>query len=255
MIGFQYLIRERKINITNFAKEIGVHQSTIFDWFRKEKVPKIHRKYIAKKFGVSEEYLIEKVNDIITYKKKETGFNKYEIRGIITVIYLEKRNGKILETLIDTEDLCKLIKLNYRWNAIWKQNTKSYYAKATVYRGIINGERQQDSYYLQRVLLDVTDTNIIVDHKDYDSLNNCKYNLRTTSVGLNDSHRSGANKNNKSTGIRNVTYVERDNIYVVQIMRKGERFRWVFPTDQFEEACEFAKNKRQELFGEFAGEG
>ena len=159
-----------------------------------------------------------------------------------------------MEAYIDTEDLSKLIKLNYCWHTVWKENTESYYVRTTVYRGIINGKPKYNIYYLQRILLDVTDIHIIVDHEDYDSLNNCKYNLRLTTMGLNDQHRSGANKNNKSTGVRNVCWVERENIYVVQMMKKGERYRWVFPSDQFEKTCEFAKKKREELFGEYAGE-
>jgi len=38
-------------------------------------------------------------------------------------------------------------------------------------------------------------------------------------------------------------------------MRKGERFRWIFPGSQFKEACDLAEKKRKELFGKFAGNG
>lgn len=38
-------------------------------------------------------------------------------------------------------------------------------------------------------------------------------------------------------------------------MRKGERYKWIFPSNQFEEAVKFAEIKRQELFGDYAGNG
>jgi hypothetical protein len=38
-------------------------------------------------------------------------------------------------------------------------------------------------------------------------------------------------------------------------MKHGVRYKWEFPPDQFEQAKEFAKIKRKELFGEFDGNG
>lgn len=40
---------------------------------------------------------------------------------------------------------------------------------------------------------------------------------------------------------------------ILNNLEKGERYKWIFPLDQFEEACQFAEIKRQEIFGEFAG--
>lgn len=82
-------------------------------------------------------------------------------------------------------------------------------------------------------------------------------NLRVTNNARNSQHRNGANQNNK-TGVRNVHLVTRyggKQLYLVQIMRNGERYKWEFDLNQFEEACQFAESKRQELLGEFAGNG
>jgi len=255
MIGFQHLIRKRKINITNLAKEIRVNQSTIFDWFRKEKIPKKHLKIISEIFDVDEDYLIEKVNNIKTYKIQETGFNKYKICGEITIVYLQRRNGEIYEAYIDTKNLNRLIDLNYHWHVAWRKGTQTYYVRTTVYRGMLDGKANYDMYYLHRLLLDITDPNIIVDHENHDTLDTLEENLRITSKGKNDQHRSGANKNNKTTGVRNISYIKEENLYWVQFMKKGERFRWTFASDQFDEACEFAEKKRKELFGVYAGKG
>ena len=41
------------------------------------------------------------------------GFNRYEIRDDVTVVFFEDRKGEKFQSLIDTDDLDKLIKLNY----------------------------------------------------------------------------------------------------------------------------------------------
>ena len=93
----------------------------------------------------------------------------------------------------------------------------------------------------------------------HDYIRTCRASARAevqiTEHTNNSTNRKGVNKNNKSTGVRNVCWVERENLYVVQMMKKGERFRQSFPANQFKEACEFAKNKRRELFGTYAGNG
>lgn len=98
---------------------------------------------------------------------------------------------------------------------------------------------------------------IYVDHRNHDTLNNTKINLRKTINRKNLSHRNGAN-NNCKTGVRNVHLVNRygdKQVYLVQIMKNYQRYCWEFELDQFEEACELAEEKRKELFGEFAGKG
>lgn len=86
-------------------------------------------------------------------------------------------------------------------------------------------------------------------HKSHNTLDNRKENLEESTWAENVQLRSRANKNSK-TGVRNVSYIEDENSYWVQIMKHGERFKWIFPADQFDIACEFAINKRIELFGE-----
>lgn len=94
----------------------------------------------------------------------------------------------------------------------------------------------------------------VVDHKKHNTLDNREFNLQIVPASKNSSNRNGANKNSK-TGIRNVHWIESANEYWVQIMRKGERFKWIFKENQFEEACNFAEIKRKELFGKHAGYG
>jgi hypothetical protein len=97
-----------------------------------------------------------------------------------------------------------------------------------------------------------------VDHINHDTLDNRKDNLRIITRSNNSANRKGANSNNKTTGVRNIHLVTRyggKQLYLVQIMKKGKRYKWEFGLDEFDEACEFAEIKRKEIFGEYAGNG
>jgi hypothetical protein len=84
---------------------------------------------------------------------KVKGFNDYEIRGNITSIFLVKRDGSIMETLIDTENLEKIKSLNLHWHLRYAPNTNSYYAKACINFIDENNKRCQTNAYLHKYIL------------------------------------------------------------------------------------------------------
>jgi hypothetical protein len=179
------------------------------------------------------------------------GFNnKYKIVGDVTILYLENRKGEVYECYIDTEDLPKLIELDSPWHLEWAKKVQQYYCHTCLRYGE-KGNRKGKTLRLHKFL---TGAKGFVDHKNHNTLDNKKQNLRPIENDNNSSNRKGANKNS-STGVRNVCYVERNNEYWVQFCRKGIRFKWTFPMSQFKEACDFADIKRKEIFGEFAGQG
>jgi len=183
--------------------------------------------------------------------KKHKDFNIYETDGGSTIIYLERKNGEILEALIDTEDLDRLIKLNYSWHAVWKEDAKSYYVRTSVYEVSEIGKRICIMLYLHRLLTDTTDPDIRVDHENYDTLDNRKNNLRVTNDDKNTKNRSSKNSNNKS-GFRNVSW--RRNCWVVQLQIEGvNTVLKKFAKDDLEEAGEFAEEMRIKYYGDFAG--
>lgn len=126
-----------------------------------------------------------------------------------------------------------------------------YYVCCSEYIGVENGLSKYKIHYLHRWITNATD-NEYVDHKDHDTFNNLEENLRVTTNSKNNQNRKSANSNN-TTGHRNVNWGNNKRFYVVQFMKNGERYRWEFSLDQFQEACNFADIKRVELFGEFAG--
>lgn len=76
--------------------------------------------------------------------------------------------------------------------------------------------------------------------------------LRLATRSENNQNRSGAAKSNKSTGVRNV--YKRDSAFTV-VMQKDGRQYYFGSYGSLNEASRVAAEKRQELFGEFAGRG
>lgn len=183
---------------------------------------------------------------------KHSEFNEYKICGDYTILYIHMENQKDHEVLIDTEDLERVKELNVKWCAAWNKRSNVYYYRCSKYVGKSeNLKSGYKNYYLHRWIMNAK-KNEYVDHKDHNTKDNRKSNLRITNNSKNNMNRNGANKNN-NTGVRNVSYMKNDNVYWVQFMKEGERYKWVFSSDEFKEACEFAEKKRKELFGEFAG--
>lgn len=252
MIGLQKYIVDNNIQIVKLAKEMNISPSTIHRWFNVNKVPENYHELISTNLKINKEYINKKINNISTYKPR--CFNNYKIIDDYVEIYIVRRNGDKYTVYIDLEDLEKIKNYNNRIHVGYHKNIDGYYAEMHKYIGIINGKSKYKTLLLHRIVTDAIE-NEYVDHiKHKETLNNRKYNLRKTTNDKNLQSRKGANKNS-STGIRNVNYIEKLNEYWVQIMKKGERFKWIFPSNQFKEACDFAEKKRKELFGEYAGKG
>ena len=198
----------------------------------------------------------ENLKENVTIVKDGKGFcNEYKIDEDITYIYIVNRKKEEFKILIDTEDLQRLIDFDCNWHVRYDEDTGEYYVRAikiTYYENNKIFKKKIKTILMQRFIMNVTSNKVVVDHHNHNRLDNRKENLFITEHTNNSTHRKGANRNN-NTGVRNVSYIERDNVYWVQFMKKGERFRWEFPGNQFKEACEFAEEKRKELFGEFAG--
>jgi len=174
--------------------------------------------------------------------------NEYITEGVITKLIITRGTGEKVIVLIDTEDLPRVRKHN--WSAGWRKDKDRYYIQFIDYYYDENGVYKGKTILLHKYIMEAYGKYRQVDHEDHDSLNNKKENLRVVVAGNNSANRSGANKNN-STGVRNVCYIR--GKYLVQIMKSGERYKWEFESDQFEEACKFAEQMRKELFGKYAG--
>lgn len=92
---------------------------------------------------------------------------------------------------------------------------------------------------------------VLVDHRNYDTLDNRKENLRIVQSQANTRNRSGRNSNNKS-GYRNVCLVK--GKWIVQLQINGRNTK-LGSFDDVHKAGAFAKEMRNKYYGEFAGKG
>lgn len=243
MIGLQELVLKENIKIITLADQIKIHPSCIYGWFKNNKIPENHLNKLSEIFNISKEYLNTKVNDINPYAFIGKGFNNYEIKDDYTIIFITKKSGETFETLIDTEDLQKLIKLNWNWRISYKKNSQSWYVET-------RGKGTNKTQYLHKILMGVT-SGQFVDHKNNNTLDNRKDNLRVTENKYNTRNRKSKNSNNKS-GYRNVSWNGSGWSVQLQIEGKNTTLKR-FKKNQLDEAGVYAEEMRQKYYGEFAG--
>lgn len=121
--------------------------------------------------------------------------NKVEIRGTTAIIHL-KHKGDITCALVDVADLPKIATIPGSWYAmdVGGKRGEKYYAGTTI-GGV--------TIYMHKVIMAHVPGRV-VDHINHDSLDNRRENLRHATVAENGQNRKGAQRNNKSSGLRNV---------------------------------------------------
>ncbi|PYE51560.1 HNH endonuclease [Paenibacillus barcinonensis] len=164
---------------------------------------------------------------------------------------LKNKKGVHLETVFNVDKLSEIEKLNLSWHLKWDNKTKSYYVKATETVRDELGNRKQKTVHLHRLLMDVKDPLMYVDHINHDTLDNRIANMRVVNKKQNMCNRPQANRNSKS-GIRNVYWCKRTRKWTVQIQIEGIN-TIVGKFDDLKVADEFAKKMRAKHYGEFAG--
>lgn len=137
--------------------------------------------------------------------------NRFEVNGEITTIFLKRKSGEIIKTIIDTDDLRLLQEYNVSWYASFDKHTKGYY---------VNGSTKQpnNKYAVIRLhsLLCGFPAGKKIDHKNHNTLDNRRSNLQTVNNKLNQQNRMYDQKRNKS-GIRNVHWDKQKSKWVVRI--------------------------------------
>ena len=156
---------------------------------------------------------------------------------------MKQRDGKIHEVIIDSEDLEKFLTYKYKWGVYFDPHINSFYVRATVYG--------YGNVYLHRFLLNLDESNVFVDHKTNNTLDNRKKNLRQSTSGNNSKNRKSANSNNTS-GYRNVSFINGHWRVQLQVDGKNKLFPEKF--EDLHEAGTFAKQMRLKYYGEFAGQ-
>lgn len=147
--------------------------------------------------------------------------------------------SKGLEAIVDAEDYEKVSA--YSWNA------DSGYAR-TFQRKKAKGNKLT-SLSMHRVVMNVTDPEIIIDHINGNRLDNRKINLRVATVAQNAQNRKKV-KGGSSIYL-GVTYHKRDERWQAQVRHAGVRYyAGIYLTE--EEAARAYDKKAKELHQEFA---
>ena len=101
--------------------------------------------------------------------------------------------------LVDDEDFEELSK--YSWYAIWSETTRGFYAY-----------NKQGS--MTRFIMDCS-SNMQIDHKNHDTLDNQKSNLRVCTVQENQYN--SKSRKNSSSKYKGVYWFKRDKVWVARI--------------------------------------
>jgi len=138
--------------------------------------------------------------------------------------------------LVDDEDYDHLIQ--YSWHL-----HSAGYAVCKVYKN-----SKAIPIYMHRLIRNIENKKIQIDHIDGNRLNNCKENLRLSNVQTNQRNR-GKQKNNKS-GFKGVYWHKETNKFRAQIViNKTPIHLGLFSTAQ--QASEAYETKAREVFGAF----
>jgi hypothetical protein len=132
----------------------------------------------------------------------------------------------------------------------WFLNTYGY----AITNIIHDGKRKQQS--IHRMILGVSDSKVLVDHINWNKLDNTRSNLRLCSQSENCRNR-GPQKDNTS-GVKGLNYDKQRNRWIAQIKLHGKRYKKSFFCKKYPDAKDLAiqwlKENREKLHGEFAHE-
>lgn len=144
--------------------------------------------------------------------------NHYFIKDDIVEISLNSKEKGRLVTLVDKKDLA-VIRNNIHGSLVpyWDDHTKSFYCRGYI---LVNGKRKM--IQLHRLLTNCP-VGKQVDHINHDTLDNRQSNLRIVTHSENQFNRSGAQRNNHSSGVRGVTWHKRHKKWVASFQRNGKR--------------------------------
>ncbi len=133
-----------------------------------------------------------------------------------------------------------------KWCAGWEECTQSFTARRG-YRE--NGKRK--SIRLHRAIMRVTDPKVLIDHRNHDTLDCRRENLRKATTQQNISNRKGAARHSKS-GVRGVVWNEDCKKWAAYIKVKGKSiYLGVHQTIAAASLAYWIANKK--YFGNFGG--
>lgn len=168
--------------------------------------------------------------------------NSFEIRGEVTVIFIETKKFGIIETLIDTKYLQKAQEFPNSWILLSLKN--SFYIQGCMPRngGIAN------RVYLHRWITDA-DPSKVVDHINHDTFDNRKSNLRVCSQLENT--RNSRIQTRGNSKFKGVHWREDKRKFVAYITINKKRKHIGYFDSEFEAAKAYNR-EAMKFFGKYA---
>lgn len=172
----------------------------------------------------------------------------YKILKNHVEVYFKNKKGMEFTVYMEEDSLKKMTDFKYKFHVCWSKS--GYYLYATEYLGKKEGKYKYQTIKFHRFIMNA-EKGQDVDHKNHNTLDNRRKNLRLTDRKQNSKHRGVNNSNNKS-GYRNVCWDSKNKKWLVQLQVNGKNTR-LGRFDDVHEAGKFAKEMREKYYGEFAG--
>jgi AP2 domain len=155
-----------------------------------------------------------------------------EFKDYAVLVTFSKTYG-VTKTLIDLEDVPKVSE--HVWRATWSRRTNSYY--------IISSSAGK----LHRFIMNIRNTDNVVDHIDRDSLNNRKFNLREVSQSINT--KNAGMRSDNTSGIKGIRFNEKRNRWESEIWVDNKKYTKTFAVSKYgdTEAKRLAMEFRREI--------
>ena len=201
-------------------------------------VENCHNRVMAKGLCSKHYSQLRRYGKIFKYSSRDKT-NYIEILEDHAEIFLIDKNNEICaKALIDLDDVDKV--KNIKWH-------RSDLQRSTYYCLSNDSEWKR----IHRLIMGVTDKNIVVDHINHNGLDNRKSNLRICTSGQNTCN-CLTSKNNKS-GHKGVYWSKERKKWCAQISINNKT-KGLGRYDTIEEAIEARKKAAKEYYGEFANE-
>jgi hypothetical protein len=159
--------------------------------------------------------------------------NNYKVLGDVTVIYLKRRSGDVLETYIDTEDLEIVDSFPNTWIAHLDKRGYFYVV------GSHQINKQKKNYKMHRLIMGSPEC-LVVDHKNHNTLDNRKQNLRAIT---DDENKQNIKNVRSKTSYRGVT--PRGNKFEARSRYKN-KYKYLGLYETAEEAYRVVRDFRKE---------
>jgi hypothetical protein len=170
--------------------------------------------------------------------------NKYITFGKVTAIVLNSKKYGVMYTFIDTEDLEKVKSLRNMWYAD-KGSKRNFYINMALYEN-----KKQTKVSLHRFLVDAPE-NLVVDHRNHNTFDNRKENLRICTQKQNNKNRGKVRNKTTSSSYLGVYFDKTTNKYKAAIKADRKTIPLGYFSNE-EDAAEAYNKAAIEFHGEFA---